>query len=94
MPREVLFEAKRNYFILNIIILYLATTTTTTILPSCASSCSGSFSNYDNTTTCGYRCHDTGTYTCLSGSTYCPGLYFNGNGNLDGTCNGTPCPTG
>jgi hypothetical protein len=93
MLRVILFEVKRNYFILNIFILYLAsttTTTTTTTPPYCATTCTGNHTNYDNTTTCGHTCDDSGSFICTSSSTYCAGSTFSINGACDaGNGNGS-----
>ncbi len=85
MFRMVLFIVKRNYFILNMSILYLVSTAATTLTYSCAATCSGTF-NAAGSTSCSQICYDD-TATCNSTSTVCPGValgsalyYFTING--------------
>ncbi len=60
---------KRNYFILNIFILYLASTTTTAGF--CAASCTGVF-NPSDPTSCGKVCyHAAPNCDAIAGSNYC-----------------------
>jgi hypothetical protein len=63
------FNGKRNYFILDMSILYLATTPSTTV-SYCATSCSGAF-NPAGSSSCSKVCDDTGS-SCSSASTICP----------------------
>jgi hypothetical protein len=81
---------------LNISILYVASTTTTitTTPPYCATTCTSNLTNYDNTTTCGHMCVDSGNFICQNSSTYCAGGTFSINGNCNAGNGDGPCPSG
>lgn len=49
-------------------------------------------SNYDNTTTCGHTCVDTGSYTCQSASTYCASSTFSFTGGCNAGNGDAACP--